>query len=433
MSENKAGDASGAVGTGQPRFTKRKQFLGFKIKSKPIADAGRLKPEPVAKKPMRIKPGTIMLWVGAILAAIVVGLLLRHFGYAAQLSVIAGIAVYLLIFGLSVAVSGIKRRSRRKMLVKSMLLHENEEVPQEKASKVTETTVKQYHGKGPRFLEGYINKVLRGIKGLEASMADAEIKGTPYEFVARMMMYSVVLAVVIAGITALAIWSLGFDYGTLFSNFSVEVIFIPIAGIAAYMAAFNNFVRYPLRKGRINGKLVERDILFAIRDIIISMRSGMPLFNAMTTVSTGYGEASRQFKKIIDRVELGMPIEQAMEEVSEKSQSKTFKKVMLQASVSIKAGVDVASTLQEVVNDVEEERIIELRRYGSKLNALAMFYMLFGVIFPSIGVAVLVIMSTFISIFPVTYVTLALVLVFIVFIQLMLLNIMKNSRPIFAM
>jgi hypothetical protein len=80
-----------------------------------------------------------------------------------------------------------------------------------------------------------------------------------------------------------------------------------------------------------------------------------------------------------------------------------------------------------------QERIIDLRRYGQKLNALAMFYMLFGVIFPSMGIAVATIMSTFINIFPVTYVVLILALVFIGFIQIVLLNVMRNSRPVFAL
>ena len=46
------------------------------------------------------------------------------------------------------------------------------------------------------------------------------------------------------------------------------------------------------------------------------MRSGMPLFNAITAVSTGYGAASKEFAKIVELVQLGMPIEQAMDEVS---------------------------------------------------------------------------------------------------------------------
>ena len=199
------------------------------------------------------------------------------------------------------------------------------------------------------------------------------------------------------------------------------------------MAMFNRFMMYPKQRNKVIGRNVERDILFAARDIVIGMRSGMPLYNAIAAVSTGYGDASREFGKIVELTQLGMPIEQAMDQISEKSQSKTFKRLMLQATVSIKAGVDVTSALQDVVDDVTQERVIDLRRYGQKLNALAMFYMLFGVIFPSMGIAVATIMSTFISIFPITYIVLIVALIFIAFVQVILLNIMKNSRPVFSM
>ena len=42
----------------------------------------------------------------------------------------------------------------------------------------------------------------------------------------------------------------------------------------------------------------------------------------------------------------------------------SFKRVMLQASVSIKAGADVVSSLQSIIDQLSQERVIELRRYG---------------------------------------------------------------------
>jgi flagellar protein FlaJ len=181
-----------------------------------------------------------------------------------------------------------------------------------------------------------------------------------------------------------------------------------------------------------NRRAVENDILFAARDMIVSMRSGLPLFNAMATVSVGYGAASKEFERIIDRVQLGVPMEQAIEEVSSKSKSPTFKRLMLQASTSIKVGSDVVSAIQDVINDVSQERIIELRRYGQRLNAIAMFYMLFGVIFPSMGLAVISIMSTFISFFPVNNDTLVLAVFALAILQFIFLQLVASSRPAFS-
>ncbi len=206
----------------------------------------------------------------------------------------------------------------------------------------------------------------------------------------------------------------------------------PVLGVVAFGISYNLLVSYPIQKTKNSGKEVEKDVLFAARDMIVSMRSGVPLFNAMATVSVGYGAASHEFEKIIDRVQLGMPMDQAIDEVSAKSLSPTFKKLMLQASTSIRVGSDVIGSIQEVINDVSQERVIELRRYGQRLNAIAMFYMLFGVIFPSMGIAVAAIMSTFISIFTMDNTTLVLAIFGLAFLQFIFLKMVASSRPSFA-
>lgn len=253
-------------------------------------------------------------------------------------------------------------------------------------------------------------------------MREQGIKDTPYNFVRRMFFFAVLTSVAIT-----------VAVGVIVVNYGLSPILAILTGIAAFFALFNKFVRYPMDKGKNTGKLIERDIIFATRDIVIGMRSGMPLFNAITLVSTGYGAASSEFAKIVERVQLGEPIEQAMDEVSSASDSRTFKRIMLQASVSIKSGADIISALEGVIDEVTQERVIELRRYGQRLNALAMFYMLFGVIFPSMGIAVAAILTTFISIITIDVSTLVFALVFIFFLQIMFLNIMRGSRPTFSM
>ncbi|MGC8710364.1 MAG: type II secretion system F family protein [Candidatus Micrarchaeia archaeon] len=268
----------------------------------------------------------------------------------------------------------------------------------------------------------YVASIAAKHKGLDIALREQGIKESTYDFIKKMMINSII----ISAILTIAVGALMIHYG-------LSIIFALLLGIAFYYVFFNKFVQFPIDKSKNIGKDIERDILFATRDLVIGMRSGMPLFNALTTVSTGYGAASKEFAKVVELVQLGMPIEQAIDEVSSKSESKTFKNLMLQASVSIKAGADIVGALQGVVDDVMQERIIELRRYGQRLNALAMFYMLFGVIFPSMGIAVAAILTTFISLFSIDQSTLIFALVGIFFLQLIFLNIMRSSRPVFAM
>jgi flagellar protein FlaJ len=287
----------------------------------------------------------------------------------------------------------------------------------------SESSGKKKGGARPSGMKIYIERTASKQKGLESSLIEAGMKTTPYQFVKKMMIYALILAVIVAVVMAI-----------IMINIEPRLVILgPLVGFAAYFAGFNKFLTYPKSRTKVAGKEVERDILFAARDIVISMRSGMPFYNAIVSVSTGYGAASREFARVVELVQLGMPIEQAMDEISAKSQSKTFKRLMLQASVSIKAGADIIGSLQEVVQEVTSDRVIELRRYGQRLNALAMFYMLFGVIFPSMGIAVAAILTTFISIITINGTILLLALVGIIFLQVIFLNIMRSSRPIFSM
>ncbi len=281
-------------------------------------------------------------------------------------------------------------------------------------------------GARPTQLQIYLVSTAARHKDLEAALRAQNIKESPYEFVRKMFVYAVAITVVVT-----------IGVGTVMLEFGVppaaSLLLALVLGLACYMAFFNKFIRYPLDRSVVLGNEIEKDILFAARDMVISMRSGMPLFNAITAVSTGYGAASLEFAKVVELVQLGTPIEQAIDQVSERSKSKTFKRLALQTTVSLKAGADIVGSLQGVVDDVMQERIIELRRYGQRLNALAMFYMLFGVIFPSMGIAVLAILTTFVNIFTVDENTLIFALVGIFFLQVVFLNVMRSSRPTFAM
>ena len=277
-------------------------------------------------------------------------------------------------------------------------------------------------GKWKHYVEGMAAKH----KGLENALREQGIKSSVFEFVQRMIIASIVVGAAIA----LSMIALFLRIGL---NSAASVLLGAMLGIAIFYVALGSFLNFPTQKGKKSAKNVERDILFAARDMIISLRSGMPLFNAITSVSTGYGDASKEFAKIVERVQLGMPLEEAIDATIAETKSDSFRRIMLQASVSIKAGADVISALQSVIDMLTQERVIELRRYGQRLNAIAMFYMLFGIILPSMGIAVVTILTTFISIFTIDVTTLYATLVGIFFLQIIFLKLITGSRPTFSM
>ncbi len=370
-------------------FTKRKKFLFFKIKSKPIyspSAGGSAKPATGAPSAPTQQPNTP-------------------------------------------AASNTTQAARPQTYAKTPA----QPVQQAARSKVTAAVQQKAAAKTAAPPSGalskrskYITKFVVNKKGLQEALRDIGIKEEPYYFVRRMIRYAIVTSAIISAVLGYVLYMLNIGPGP-------ALLLALVMALAFYNILFNKFASYPIARIKKIGRDIEKDILFATRDLVISMRSGMPLFNAMTAVSTGYGAASKEFSKVVSLIQLGMPIEQAMEDVSTRSQSKTFKRLMLQASVSIKVGADIIGSLQSVVDEIMEERVIELRRYGQRLNALAMFYMIFGVIFPSMGIAIATIMSTFISLFTINASTLAFVIVGIVGLQLIFLNLISSSRPPFSM
>jgi flagellar protein FlaJ len=271
----------------------------------------------------------------------------------------------------------------------------------------------------------YIDGIAIKNRPLERSLQEHGIHETPSDFVRRMVLAAAIVAIFIGIAIAAVFIRLGMEM-------PISIILGLALGIAIYQFALRTFMNFPLKKSASTGQRVERDILFAVRDMIISLRSGMPLYNAIVLASSGYGDASNEFKKIVEKVQLGEPLGAAIDEVIEETKSQSFKRIMLQASVSIKAGSDVVGALQGIIDQLSEERIIALRSYGQKLNAIAMFYMLFGIILPSMGIAVVTILTTFVAIFTVNVGILIAVLIGIAFMQIVFLKLITASRPIFS-
>lgn len=294
---------------------------------------------------------------------------------------------------------------------------------QQKQAKPKENAMK---ARGPTSFRNYLEGIGSKKKGLELSLREQGVKVSIYEFVRNMLIASAMLGAVI-GVTLVILFQ---HIGLALAQ---SLVFGVMLGVVLFYMSFQMFLNYPTQKSRGSGKMIERDILFAARDMIISLRSGMPLFNAITSISSGYGEASKEFAKVIQRVQLGIPLEDAIDQTVSQSKSQSFRRIMLQAAVSVRAGADVVAALQSVIDQLSQERIIELRRYGQRLNAIAMFYMLFGIILPSMGIAVVTILTTFIAVFTVDTTVLEFALVGIIFLQIVFLMMITSSRPVFSL
>jgi hypothetical protein len=96
----------------------------------------------------------------------------------------------------------------------------------------------------------------------------------------------------------------------------------------------------------------------------------------------------------------------------------------------MKEGASINDILKNVIKNLTKEQIIQIEKYGSELNPLAMFYMMGAVIMPTLGITFLIIIISFIqieeSLVKLLFYSL---LGFVVFFQTMFSGIVKTKRP----
>ena len=195
-----------------------------------------------------------------------------------------------------------------------------------------------------------------------------------------------------------------------------------------FFVMFFYMIRLPDVRISRKEKEISKEIVFAGRFIIIELESGVPLYNAMLNVSKNYDVIGKYFKEITDKVDFGTSMEDALNDAVEFVPSNDFRKILWQMINSIRTGSDVAKSLYSVMEQITKDQITEVNKYGKKLNPLAMFYMIIAVILPSLGVTMLIILSSFIK-FQLSLTILISLACFLGFVQFMFISMVKFSRP----
>jgi pilus assembly protein TadC len=191
---------------------------------------------------------------------------------------------------------------------------------------------------------------------------------------------------------------------------------------------FNYFLKVPdvkIRKKQIG---ISKEIVFGTRFLMIEIESGVPVYNAFINVSRVYPVIGSYYGKIIDQINMGTSMEDAINETIELVPSPNLRKILWQILNSIKTGADVTDALDSVLEQIIDEQKIAVEEYGRKLNPLAMFYMLIAVIAPSLGSTMLIIFSSFVG-FKIDMVSLLTMVGLLCFMQFMFYGLIKSARP----
>jgi len=202
-----------------------------------------------------------------------------------------------------------------------------------------------------------------------------------------------------------------------------------LIGLLVANASFFTLIAYPRILTSKRVRLQENQLIPATRQLLIELKSGVPLFNAMTSISTGYGEVSLEFRKIVNKISGGVPELDALADATRANPSLQFRKVLWQISNALKVGSDVGDSLSSLLSELEKEKIDQIHKYGQELSPWTMVYMLAAVVVPSLGVTMLIVLSSFLTISLPAFL-LPFLLIANAGFQLFFMNFISTRRPI---
>ena len=194
---------------------------------------------------------------------------------------------------------------------------------------------------------------------------------------------------------------------------------------------FIQTLAYP--KLLVNKKVrdIDRNLMSVLDNILIQLNSGVPIYDVIVNISKeNYGAISVEFRKAVDRINTGEPYISVLENMAGDNPSLYFRRTIWQIVNSLKAGSDMGMVIRELIDSLGSEQLIQIQKYGSQLNPLAMFYMLLAVVVPALAVTFINVIASFISLSASsTKLLFWSLFVLIVFFQFIFLGLVKSKRP----
>ncbi|MEM4367715.1 MAG: type II secretion system F family protein [Candidatus Anstonellales archaeon] len=262
-----------------------------------------------------------------------------------------------------------------------------------------------------------VNLLAKNFKHIQPYLIQADMKISLEEHIQRSLVSALFLAIALTLVVFLAFLR------------KFDIILIPLF-IVFYFFGLYLFINYPYVVARRRAKEIDNELLFAGKHLLISLKSGVPLFVAIGGLTKGYGELSKEMKKIVDLVSIGVPLHTAMKQVAEQTPSTSLRRMLMQLVNSLLFGSEVTNACQAIVDEIAKDMELEVKEYGQKLTPIVLGFLILGIIFPAISVAFAIVISTLIGgIIKLNEITLIVFFIIIAMFQYVFLNIMKNQRP----
>ena len=277
--------------------------------------------------------------------------------------------------------------------------------------------------KKSRLFMGLANSIKSSFPSLKMQLKQAEVNLSTREAIAIALSRSAAMGTMYFIALMFLLYSSGFELGSaIMWSLAIGLLLF----VFTYLSQLSHY------KGIVRKRLkgLNKNLLYALQTMQIHISSGVPVFESMKALAGGrYGDISAEFKVVIEHVEGGSPLETELEELAMRNPSPNFRNAVWQIVNSIRTGADLTENIEAIIESISKEELVEIRRYGSKLNPLVLMYMMLAVIIPSMGVTVMVIISSMPGSTPLSETTFWMMLGALSVIQVMFIAMIRSKRP----
>ncbi|MFQ5474556.1 MAG: type II secretion system F family protein, partial [Candidatus Nanoarchaeia archaeon] len=172
-------------------------------------------------------------------------------------------------------------------------------------------------------------RIANNMPTLRIKLLQAGIRDVPEFFVRKTFLTAFYMTILILFIDFM-----------LFSRtdiFQKTLFFIPIL----FGLFFLYFIKLPDVKMVKREKEINQEIVYAGRFMIIELESGVPVYQTFRHVMANYELIGKYFAELVQDVDLGTPIDEAIKNVIDTTPSRNFRKMLWQMLNSIKTGSDI--------------------------------------------------------------------------------------------
>lgn len=259
---------------------------------------------------------------------------------------------------------------------------------------------------------------------LQNDLREAGISVEYIDYISAGILTAVLLLAVLGGVAGL-LSLVALKRGLLSTKLLAILVFMIIGVPVIYLFYFLN---YPKLKAGKRKRLIDEKVTFAVREIMIKVGSGVPIFNALLDVANGdYGMISTEFAYTVQEIESGVPQDKALEHLSARVPSKALKRAIDILINAIKSGSDVHGTLVLINDMLIQKQQSDMKSYAGELTPMSMGYMMVSVVLPSLGMSVFVILGSLAKINIVALIYL--IPVILVVFQVFFMGMVSSRRP----